>query len=47
MAGVKQVIERREKENKMLFLAEALILLGFMKKDLNKVDNINCKLYTD
>lgn len=47
MAIVKQVIERGEKEIKILSLAEAVSLLGLTEKDLNKVDYINGKLYTE
>ena len=47
MAIVKQVIEREEKEIKILSLTEAVSLLGLTEKDLNKVDYINCKLYTE
>lgn len=47
MESIKQVIEKEEKEIKILSLAEAVSLLGLTEKDLNKVDYINCKLYTE
>ena len=47
MAIVKKVVENGEKEITILSLAEALKLLGLAEKDLNKVDYINCKLYTE
>ena len=47
MESIKQVIEKEEKEIKILSFAEAVSLLGLTEKDLNKVDYINCKLYTE
>lgn len=47
MAIVKKVVENGEKEITILSLAESLKLLGLAEKDLNKVDYINCKLYTE
>lgn len=47
MASVKQVIEKEEKEIKILSLAESLKLLGLTGKGLNKIDYIYCKLYTE